>query len=98
MNNRQLAQLRKFHRSVAPIMVLPLLLTVITGTVYQITDLSGHEARWLLRLHKGNFGSLKLEAIYPFLNGLGLLVLLVTGSALLWQMRRQPPRRTGADS
>ena len=97
MNNRQSA-LRKFHRHVAPIMVLPLLLTTITGTVYQITDLSGQEAGWLLRLHKGNFGSLKLEAIYPFLNGLGLLVLLVTGAAMLWQTRRKPQRRTGEDS
>ena len=87
------AKLHKVHRTIAPIVVLPLLLTVVTGVVYQITDLSGHEIEWLLRLHKGNFGSLKLEAIYPFLNGLGLLAMLATGTAMLWQMRRRPQRQ-----
>lgn len=75
-------------------MVLPLLISAITGSIYQITDLSGHEAKWLLEVHKGNFGSLKLETIYPFLNALGLLAMLVTGSQMLliiWRNSRQRP-------
>jgi hypothetical protein len=97
MTNRQSARLYKLHRSIAPIVVLPLLLTVITGVVYQITDLSGREAQWLLSLHKGNFGSLKLEAIYPFLNGLGLLAMLATGTAMLLKARRHPRRAIGEE-
>jgi hypothetical protein len=93
MNNRKSAQLHKIHRSIAPIMALPLLLTAITGSIYQITDLSGNDVKWLLEVHKGNFGSLKLETIYPFLNALGLLALLATGTSMLLQ-RRSPRRRT----
>jgi hypothetical protein len=94
---RQSARLYKLHRSIAPVVVLPLLLTAITGVIYQITDLSGHEARWLLGLHKGNFGALKLEAIYPFLNGLGLLAMLATGTAMLLKARRHPRRASGEE-
>jgi hypothetical protein len=93
MTNRQSARFRQLHRTIAPIMALPLLLTAITGSIYQITDLAGNEVRWLLDLHKGNFGILKLEAIYPFLNALGLLGLLATGISILLQMRRGSRRR-----
>jgi hypothetical protein len=93
MANRQSSQFRQFHRAIAPIMALPLLLTAITGSIYQIADLSGNEAEWLLDLHKGNFGVLKLEAIYPFLNALGLLALLATGISIWLQMRRSSRSR-----
>ncbi|MBV9386872.1 MAG: hypothetical protein JOZ78_10640 [Chroococcidiopsidaceae cyanobacterium CP_BM_ER_R8_30] len=76
---------RKLHRTTAPIMVLPILLTLVTGSLYQAFDLEGKGDKydWLLELHKGHFGSLNLEIIYPFLNALGLLVLAITG-ILLW--------------
>jgi hypothetical protein len=97
LTNRKSPQFRQLHRAIAPIMVLPLLLSAITGSIYQITDLSGNEVKWLLEVHKGNFGLLKLEAIYPFLNALGLLTLLATGTAMFLQMRRTPRRRTEED-
>jgi uncharacterized iron-regulated membrane protein len=77
-------------------MLLPLLLTTITGTVYQIVDLvgQGDSFDWLLDLHKGNFGPLHLDVIYPFLNGLGLLVLLFTGISLWLHMKRRPKQRS----
>lgn len=88
--------IRHLHRALAPIMLLPLLLTVITGTVYQIVDLAGQGGAfdWLLDLHKGHFGVLNLEVIYPFLNALGLLVLLFTGISLWLHMRRTPKKRS----
>jgi len=76
-------QLRKLHRALAPIIFLPLLLTVITGVVYQILDGFEVDRSWLMALHKGVFGPLDLEMVYPFLNGFGLLVALITG-LLLW--------------
>ncbi len=93
MNSRKSSQFRQFHRAIALIMALPILLTAITGSIYQITDLSGHGSDWLLDMHKGNFGALKLEAIYPFLNAFGLLFLLVTGILLLLNSRRNPRKR-----
>lgn len=83
-------RLRKIHRLLAPIMVLPVLLTLFTGAIYQLVDLEGKgdQFDWLLDWHKGHFGSLNLAIVYPFLNALGLLVLAITGISLWFQMRR----------
>ncbi len=88
--------LRHLHRMLAPIMLLPLVLTAITGTVYQIVDLlgKGDSFDWLLDLHKGHFGVLNLEVVYPFLNALGLFALLFTGISLWLHMRRTPKKRS----
>ncbi len=84
------ARLRQLHRAAAPIMILPILVTLITGTVYQIVDMGGKTSdfQWLLAWHKGHFGSLNLEAIYPFFNALGLLILTITGISMWMQTRR----------
>jgi uncharacterized iron-regulated membrane protein len=92
---RSQLRFRQLHRGLVPIMVLPLLLTSITGIVYQGVDLAGkgENFEWLLDIHKGEFGALNLETIYPFLNGLGLLFLLGTGTILWLQVRRRPNKR-----
>ena len=94
--NQYFQDIRHLHRTLAPIMLLPLLLTVITGVVYQIVDLAdkGDSFDWLLDWHKGHFGTLNLEVIYPFLNAFGLCVLLFTGMALWLHMRRTPKKRS----
>jgi hypothetical protein len=94
MRNYQ-ARLRQLHRTIAPMMILPVLLTLITGSIYQIVDLAekGKDFDWLLDWHKGHFGSLNLEAIYPFLNALGLLTLAITGISMWLQMRRRPAQK-----
>jgi hypothetical protein len=43
----------------------------------------------LLELHRGKFGQINLDLVYPFLNALGLLTLLITG-VLMWL---QSPKR-----
>jgi uncharacterized iron-regulated membrane protein len=91
------ARLRKIHRVLAPIMVLPVLLTLFTGAIYQIADLGsrGDQFDWLLDWHKGRFGSLNLAIVYPFLNALGLLVLAITGISMWFQGRRNRKRGEG---
>lgn len=88
------ARLRQLHRTLAPIMLLPILLTLVTGVLYQMADLSdkGEDFGWLLELHKGHFGSLNLDIIYPFLNALGLLTLVITGIIMWFQLRRRTRR------
>jgi uncharacterized iron-regulated membrane protein len=86
--NKRSLNIRTIHRTIAPIMLFPLLLTAITGVIYQFFDLAGNEkvAKWLIDLHKGDFGILNLEVIYPFLNALGLIILLFTGISMWVQM------------
>lgn len=75
---------RKYHRWLGLIVALPLLLTVITGMLTTIErewklDL-GVSSRILLQIHTGEI--FHLEAIYPILDGLGLIGLLVTGLSM----------------
>lgn len=83
--------LRRLHKATAPLMCVPLLLTLFTGVWFQIAAVNGQGEQflWLLDLHRGKFGRFDLELIYPFLNALGLLVLVVTGT-LMWLQQRQP--------
>ncbi|MBW4481314.1 MAG: PepSY domain-containing protein [Tildeniella torsiva UHER 1998/13D] len=87
--------LRQLHRFLAPIMLLPIVLTVLTGSLYQLVDMAGRDDafEWLLALHKGNFGFIDLQVIYPFLNSLGLLVLVGSGIALWLQPKRKLQKR-----
>ena len=74
---------RKYHRILAIILCLPLLLTVITGTAYTIlVDWFQLEdtAELLLGLH--TLEIVHLENFYPVLNGIGLIGLLVTGMTM----------------
>ncbi len=83
--------LRRLHRAIAPLMCVPLLLTLITGMFFQIAAVNnqGEQFLWLLDLHRGQFGRFNLEMIYPFLNALGLLTLVITGT-LMWLTQPQP--------
>lgn len=68
----------------APVMVVPLLVTIATGVGFQVAIAvgQGDNFLWLLDLHRGKFGRINLEMGYPVLNGLGLLVLVLSGLTL----------------
>lgn len=83
---------RKYHRFLASIIFLPLILTTITGMATTMTA----EWRWnlgisrslLLAIHTGEF--FHLQAIYPMLNGLGTIGLLITGITMTGIFNRKP--------
>jgi len=83
---------RKYHRAIALINAIPIFLTVLTGmaaTVIREWGLNlGLSASWLIKLHTGEV--FHLEAIYPILNGVGLIGLLVTGLSMSGMFDRKP--------
>ncbi|MBE9210801.1 peptidase [Nostoc sp. LEGE 06077] len=81
---------RRYHRQIAIILCLPLFLTVLTGMGYTIA----HE--WLRQDELGEFllglhtlEIIHLEKIYPILNGLGLVGLLITGVSMTGLFRQR---------
>ena len=84
---------RKYHRLLALIIFLPLLLTVMTGMAATIVEEwsvnLGISRSLILKIHTGEI--LHLQAIYPILDGLGLIGLLVTGISLSGLFRRSRP-------
>ena len=83
-------KIRQLHSLLAPIMILPILFTVITGIIYQIAELGGFEdyMRFVIHWHKGNFGYIDFQKSFPFLNGIGMIVLSVTGLQMWFKSRR----------
>lgn len=82
---------RKYHRQIAIAISLPLILTVITGVFYTILFEWFQEeeiSRFLMGIHTMKI--IHLNKIYPVLNGLGLIGLLVTGLSMtgLFNKRR----------
>jgi hypothetical protein len=71
---------RKYHRSIAIICCLPIALTILSGIGYTILDEILHikgTGSLMMKIHTMSF--LGLDKIYPILNGIGLIGLLVTG-------------------
>lgn len=89
------ARWRQIHSWFAPIMFFPLLLTAITGSLFQVAVIMGKAEQfiWLLDFHRGKFGRINLEFIYPFLNAFGVLMLIFTGIIMWLQTRRKIRRR-----
>jgi hypothetical protein len=96
------ARLRQAHASLAPFVLAPLLLTVISGVSYRLlrdwAGLDRDQAHLLMVLHEGEwlrgwFGP-NGETLYVLFNGLGLLWMLVSGASMAWQrLQRQWRRR-----
>ena len=94
------ARLRYLHYILAPIMFLPIFLTAITGSLFQIAVITGKSLPelwskpvidfiWLLELHRGKFGSVNLELIYPLINAFGVLVIAITGIIMWLQITKK---------
>ena len=88
------ARLRHLHYILAPIMFLPIFLTAITGSLFQVAVITGKSADflWLLELHRGKFGSVNLELIYPLINAFGVLFLAITGIVMWLQINKKVRR------
>ena len=88
------ARLRHLHYILAPIMFLPIFLTAITGSLFQVAVITGKSADflWLLELHRGKFGSVNLELIYPLLNAFGVLFIALTGIVMWLQIHKKVKR------
>ena len=85
---------RKYHRTLAIVLALPLFVTLLTGMAATIvSDWSidiGIPRSLLLKIHNGEI--FNLGAIYPILNGVGLLGLIVTGLSMSGLFRQKDSR------
>ena len=73
----------KIHRKVAALSAIPLLVTIISGTIYSFLQLFGVDPFWLIKWHTGNFGIINLQPFYSIFLGITSLVSLISGVRLL---------------
>ena len=82
---------RKFHRAVAPWLVLPLFVSLTTGICYRVGrawfDLDNDWGERILNIHDGAWLGSGPSLAYVLVVGLGLLAVAFTGSKLLYKSR-----------
>lgn len=86
---------RAIHRALVPFAALPLILTAITGVVFNVLDQREIKADWLLEIHTGHFGPINLQPYYSYLLGLCVLILVVSGALLWFRIGSPRPQRSG---
>ena len=74
---------RKIHRKVAAISAVPLLITIISGTIYSFLQPLGIDAFWLIKWHTGNFEIINLQPFYSIFLGITSLVSVISGVRIL---------------
>ena len=74
---------RKIHRKITAITAIPLLITVISGTIYSVLQPLGVDAFWLIKWHTGNFGIFNLQPFYSIFLGIASIISLISGVRLL---------------
>jgi uncharacterized iron-regulated membrane protein len=89
---------RNAHRTLAPIILIPFLITAISGVCYRLGKswfgLSRDQVHFLMVIHEGEYLGDVLEPIYVLLNGLGLLFMIGTGIVMLWSSIKPKPKQT----
>ena len=74
---------RKIHRKITALSAIPLLITILSGTVYSIIQPLGVDAFWLIKWHTGNFGIINLQPFYSILLGITSIISIISGLRLL---------------
>ena len=74
---------RKIHRKITAISAIPLLTTILSGTIYSILQPVGVDAFWLIKWHTGNFGIINLQPFYSIFLGMASIISIISGIKLL---------------
>ena len=74
---------RKIHRKITAISAIPLLITIVSGTIYSILQPLGIDAFWLIKWHAGNFGIINLQPFYSLFLGIASIISVISGLRLL---------------
>ena len=74
---------RKIHRKITAITAIPLLITILSGTIYSILQPLGLDAFWLIKWHTGNFGVINFQPFYSIFLGITSIISIVSGVKLL---------------
>ena len=73
---------RKIHRKITSLSAIPLLITILSRTIYSIIQPLGLDAFWLIKLHTGNFGIIDLQPFYSIFLGIASIISIISGLRL----------------
>ena len=74
---------RRIHRKITAFSAIPLIITIVSGTIYSIVQPLGVDAFWLIKWHTGNFGFINLQPFYSVFLGIASIISIISGLRLL---------------
>ena len=74
---------RNLHRKVAVISAIPLLITILSGTIYSFLQPLGMDTFWMIKLHTGDFGIINFQPFYSIFLGLASIISVISGLRIL---------------
>ena len=69
---------RRIHRKITAFSATPLLITILSGTIYSILQPLGVDAFWLIKWHTGNFGIINLQPFYSIFLGIASIISIIS--------------------
>ena len=85
-------QPKKIHRSITLIAVFPLLITVVSGSLYSLFQYFGMDFFWLMKIHTGNFFLINLQPLYTPFVGFISIAAIISGLFLFPRARSKYPK------
>ena len=82
---------KKLHRSITLIAVLPLFITVISGSLYSLFQYFRLDFFWLMKIHTGNFFFINLQPLYTPLVGFLTITAIISGLLLFPRSKSKYP-------
>ena len=82
---------KKLHRSLTLIAVLPLFITVVSGSLYSLFQYFGLDFFWLMRIHTGNFFFINLQPLYTPVVGILTFGAIISGLLLFPRSKSKYP-------
>ena len=70
---------KKLHRRMTLIAVLPLFITVITGSLYSLLQYFGLDFFWLMKIHTGDFFIINFQPLYTPIVGFLTIAAIISG-------------------
>ena len=78
---------RKIHRKITALSAIPLLITILSGTIYSILQPLGVDALWLIKWYTGNFAIINLQPFYSIFLGMASIISLISGISLYKKLK-----------
>tara|TARA_S200000501_G_scaffold245627_1_gene230060 strand:- start:57 stop:332 length:276 start_codon:yes stop_codon:yes gene_type:complete len=70
---------RKLHRTITLIAVIPLFITVLSGSLYSLFQSFGLDFFWLMKIHTGNFFFINLQPLFTPVVGFLTIFAIISG-------------------
>ena len=70
---------RKLHRRITLIAVIPLFITVLSGSLYSLLQYFGLDLFWLMKIHTGNFFFINLQPLFSPIVGFLTIFAIISG-------------------